>query len=95
MTSIAPYAKAVIGALVAGLASLQQALDDGTLSAQEWTGVAIATLSGLALIWAIPNKDPEAAHQDESVQPPEDGYASLPVLILVAVLVVCVVFLVR
>ena len=70
MTKIAPYAKAITGALIAGLASLQQALDDSAVSAQEWTGVAIATLSGLALVWAIPNKDPNVEHQDESVQPP-------------------------
>lgn len=69
MSKIAPYMKALIGALIAGLASLQQSLDDGAVTAQEWTGIAIATLSGLALVWAIPNKDPEARHQDESVQP--------------------------
>lgn len=67
MNRIAPYAKALTGALIAGLASLQQALDDSAVSAQEWTGIAIATLSGLALVWAIPNKDPEGEHQDESV----------------------------
>lgn len=70
MNSIAPYAKSIVGALVAGLASLQQALDDSHVSAQEWTAVAIATLTGLALVFAVPNKDPEAAHQEESVQPP-------------------------
>jgi hypothetical protein len=70
MTKIAPYAKALIGAMVAGLGSLQQALDDGAVTPQEGTGVAIAFLSGLALVWAIPNKDPYAEHQDESVQPP-------------------------
>lgn len=70
MKRIAPYGKALTGAAIAGLAALQQALDNGAVTAQEWTGVAIATLSGLALVWAIPNKDPEAEHQDESVQPP-------------------------
>lgn len=70
MKTIAPYAKAIVGALIAGLGSLQQSLDNDTVTAQEWTGVAIATLSGLALVWAIPNKDPDAEHQDESVQPP-------------------------
>ena len=73
MSRIAPYAKALIGALVAGLGSLQQALDDSLVTSQEGTGVAIAFLSGLALVWAIPNKDPEAEHQDESVQPPQLG----------------------
>lgn len=74
MNSFAPYAKALTGALIAGLASLQQALGDGAVSAEEWTGITIATLSGLALVWAIPNKDPEGEHQDESVQP--DGHGS-------------------
>lgn len=73
MKNIAPYAKALTGALIAGLASLQQSLDNDAVSAQEWTGIAIATLSGLALVWAIPNKDPEGEHQDESVQPDDHG----------------------
>jgi hypothetical protein len=70
MSKLAPYMKAVIGALVAGLASLQQALDDGSVSAQEWTAVAIAFLTAGAVVFAVPNKDPEAEHQAESVQPP-------------------------
>lgn len=70
MSTIAPYLKALTGALIAGLASLQQALDNEAVSSQEWTGVAIAFLSGLALVWAIPNKDPQAEHQADSVQPP-------------------------
>lgn len=70
MNRIAPYGKALTGALIASLASLQQALDDSVVTAQEGTGVGIAFLSGLALVWAIPNKDPRAQHQDESVQPP-------------------------
>lgn len=72
MSKIASYAKALTGALIAGLASLQQSLDNGAVDAQEWTGVGIAVLSGLALVWAIPNKDPHGEHQDESVQP-DDG----------------------
>ena len=71
MEKIAPYAKAIIGALVAALASLQQALDDGQLTASEWTAIAIAFLTAAVLVFAVPNKDPEAAHQDESVQPPD------------------------
>jgi hypothetical protein len=78
MSKIAPYAKAVTGAAIAGLASLQQALGDGVVDAGEWTGVAIAILSGLALVWAIPNKDPQAEHQDESVQPPSTSGDSDP-----------------
>lgn len=82
MNSIGTYAKAIIGALVAGLASLQQALDDSSVSAQEWTGVAIATLSGLALVWAIPNKgDGEGG---------EAGEANTLLLLVVAALILAV-----
>lgn len=74
MNKIAPYAKALTGSLVAGLASAQQALlDDGVISSAEGVGIAIATLTALALVWAIPNTDPQAEHQDESVQPPHAG----------------------
>ncbi len=76
MKKIAPYAKAIIGAAVAGLASAQQALDDGVISSAEGVGIASATLAALALVWAIPNLDPEAERQDESVQPPADDRAA-------------------
>jgi cytochrome b len=50
------YAKALVGALVAGLTAVQAGLDNGGISANEWVGVAIATLTALGLVWAIPNK---------------------------------------
>lgn len=49
------YAKAIVGAVVAGLTSLQAALDDGGITAQEGVAAAIATLGALGLVWAIPN----------------------------------------
>ena len=73
MNKIAPYGKAITAAIVACLSYLQPAIDDGLTSA-EIIGAAIAFLTGLAVVWAIPNKDPEAEHQDESVQPPHDVY---------------------
>ena len=73
MNTIAPYAKALTGAVVACLSYLQPAIDDG-LTASEGIGAAVAFLTGLAVVWAIPNKDPEAEHQDESVQPPLDDH---------------------
>ena len=51
------YAKAIVGALVAGLTSLQAALDDGGITAQEGVGAAIATLVALGVVWAVPNKE--------------------------------------
>lgn len=75
MNTIAPYAKAITGAIVAGLASAQQALADGSINSSEGIGVAIATLTALALVWAIPNADvvtsdePEEDEEDEEDTP--------------------------
>ena len=66
------YLKAIVGALVAGLGSLYTALTDGGVSAQEWVAVAIATLVALGTVWGVPNLDPKAKRQNESVQPPRD-----------------------
>lgn len=48
------YAKSIVGALVAGLSSLQAAMGDG-LTAQEGIGAAIAALLALGVVWAVPN----------------------------------------
>lgn len=47
--------KAITGGLLAGLASLQAALPDG-LTDSEKVGVAIATLLGLGIVYAVPNR---------------------------------------
>lgn len=65
------YLKALVGAAVAGLGTLSQALDDNGVTAQEWVGVAIATLTALAVVWGTPNLDPGARRQRMSVQPPD------------------------
>ena len=70
MSNIAPYMKAVVGALVAGLTALLPALADGAINATEAVTAVIAFLVALGAVYAIPNKDPQAEHQDESVQPP-------------------------
>jgi len=92
------YLKAIVGALIAGLGSLSQALDDSGVTAQEWVSVAIATLVALGVVWGVPNLDPKAQHQDQSVQPPnrgELGQSALYVLLVVLVAVVIVVVLLR
>lgn len=74
MEKIAPYAKAIIAAIVAGLGSLYQALDGNSeVTAQEWVAVAMTTLAGLVAVFAVSNRDPHAEHQDESVQPPDSA----------------------
>jgi hypothetical protein len=55
MSTIAPYAKAVTAALVAGLTALLTALDDGAVSRSEWVTVAVAFLGALGAVWAVPN----------------------------------------
>lgn len=52
---IAPYAKAITGAIVAGLAAARLALTDDVISKAEGIDISIATLTALALVWAIPN----------------------------------------
>jgi hypothetical protein len=47
-------AKALIGAVVAGLGALGTALADGAVTATEWVVVAAATVAALALVWGCP-----------------------------------------
>ena len=93
------YLKAITGALIAGLGSLYQALDNANVTAQEWTAVAIATLAALGIVWGVPNLDPHGLKQDESVQPParrdEMGYGMLEFLVALVVVVILVVLLLR
>ena len=53
---MAKYAKAIVGALVAGLGALVTGLTDNTLSTAEWLVAAIAFLTALGVVWAVPNK---------------------------------------
>lgn len=85
MTKIAPYAKAIIGALVAALGALGAALTPDpsglvSVSEGEWVAVISALLVGLLAVFATPNKDPEAEHQDESVQPASIDDPARPIL---------------
>lgn len=57
LRTIAPYAKAVTGAVVAGLAALLPAVEDGNgVSAGEWIATVIAFLVGLGAVYAVPNR---------------------------------------
>lgn len=70
MDHVSPYFKAIVGALVAGLGVLAAGLDNNELNGQEWLNAAIAFLVALGAVWAVPNLDPKARHQQDSVQPP-------------------------
>jgi len=52
------YAKAILAALLAGLAALGTALLDNQVAPVEWVGIATATLTGLA-VWRVPNHQPD------------------------------------
>lgn len=49
------YAKAISGAILAGLGVLYVALADDVVSAQEWVAVAQAAGAAFAVVWGIPN----------------------------------------
>lgn len=54
------YAKAAVGAVTAGSTALGFALADGSVSAGEALGVALAVLSALGIVAVVPNKQPVA-----------------------------------
>ena len=55
----AEYAKAIVGAIVAGLSALSAYLVNdtslGDITAGQWVQVVIAVLAGLSVVWAVPN----------------------------------------
>ena len=61
-----PYAKAYAAALLSALTTLSAVLD----AVPQWVTIVVALLSAPA-VFAVPNLDPNAEKQDESVQPPE------------------------
>ena len=79
MDKIAPYWKAIVGFVTPGVIAAVAAVQDGSPGGQgitmpEWVGIAAACVLTGGAVFAVPNKDPNADHQDESVQPPDDGY---------------------
>ena len=49
------YAKAIGGAVLAGLGVLYVALADDVVTTQEWVAVAQAAGSAFAVVWGLPN----------------------------------------
>lgn len=77
MNRTAPYAKALIAFITPGVVALVAAVQDGSpggsgVTGPEWVGIGAACVLTGSLVYAAPNKDPEATHQDESVQPAGD-----------------------
>ena len=80
------YAKAIVGAVIAALTALSTALEDGVVAQQEWVTIALGLLTGLAVIWAVPNATPEepleapatATGQTDEGAPDDDSVEEQP-----------------
>lgn len=75
MDKIAPYWKAVVGfagpaAGVLIYALLATSPGGSEIVREEWLLAGLTSLTTAYSVYKIPNRDPEAVHQDESVQPP-------------------------
>jgi len=49
------YAKAIVGALVAGAGTWGTAVADGSITATEWSAIVVTVLLSLGVVWAVPN----------------------------------------
>jgi hypothetical protein len=58
INKIAPYAKAAIAAIVAGLSVLASGFADGGLSWSEGIAALIAFFAGLIAVFSVPNRPP-------------------------------------
>ena len=56
MNKIAPYAKAVVGGIVSGLAAASVALTDGVVTPIEGIAIALAFIAGTGFVYVTPNK---------------------------------------
>lgn len=79
MSKIAPYMKALVGAAVAGLGTLQQALDDGTVTSSEWVAVAVAFVSAAVAVFYIPYRT--------TATPPDEEGGNVSVVTVCAVII--------
>ena len=56
MSRLNPYAKAILGAIVAGITAYQVALLTPGVTANEWAGVAVAVIGAFGTVWGTTNK---------------------------------------
>jgi hypothetical protein len=73
LSTILKYAKAVVGGLAAGVATLTPLAAAGPLTLADWLGVLAAVLGGAGLVAVVPNKTvtpPAGGSPVSSVPPP-------------------------
>jgi hypothetical protein len=74
MDKVAPYYKAVTGAVVSFLTAIITALDSGgSISAQEWITAVIALLISGGAVFAIPNIKSNYPPTPTTLTPPPSG----------------------
>jgi hypothetical protein len=100
VSSILPYLKTVFGFFTPGaviLGSAVTATSDGgaNVTQAEWITALVACVVTGSLVFGVPNKDPNAQHQAESVQPPERGQVNVGLVIGVLLVIILVVVLLR
>ena len=54
------YAKAIVGAVLAGLGALATGLSDNVMTPVEWVMVASATIAAGGVVFGVANRDPVA-----------------------------------
>jgi hypothetical protein len=65
LSTVAQYAKAIVGGIGAGIAAYVPAASDGHVTSGEWWTIVVAVLAGAGVIAAVPNKPkpgPSSAH---------------------------------
>ena len=78
MNKIAPYWKSIVGFIAPGAVIIGSAVLEGSdggakITQAEWATAIVAMVITSAGVFGAANKDPDALHQDESVQPPYEG----------------------
>jgi hypothetical protein len=60
------YAKAIVGALIAGLGVVEFALVDDVVTYTEWVRVSVTSLAALGIVWGVSNDKPAV---DKGIDP--------------------------
>lgn len=55
------YAKAILGALLAGLGATGTALTDGVITGAEWVVIGTAVVVAAGAVWGVPNATTSAS----------------------------------
>lgn len=69
MKGLAQYTKAIVAAVVAGLSALQVAQADNVVTQNEWVTIAVAFVTGLGVVWGVPNVSKDGRNLSQPTSP--------------------------